>query len=54
VPAISFAVVYIGLGEKGQAFTWLEKAYAERNNFLAFLKCSRTSGLFAPIRALPI
>jgi TolB-like protein/DNA-binding winged helix-turn-helix (wHTH) protein/Tfp pilus assembly protein PilF len=30
--------VYIGLGDKEQAFVWLEKAYEERSNFLAFLK----------------
>jgi serine/threonine-protein kinase len=26
-----FAIVYIGLGEKDQAFTWLERAYEERS-----------------------
>jgi len=30
--------VYIGLGDKEQAFVWLEKAYQERSNYLAFLK----------------
>jgi len=30
--------VYIGLGDKEQAFAWLEKAYQERSNFLAYLK----------------
>lgn len=30
--------VYIGLGDKDQAFVWLEKAYLERSNYLAFLK----------------
>jgi eukaryotic-like serine/threonine-protein kinase len=30
VPAYSIALVYAGLGEKDQAFTWLEKAYEER------------------------
>jgi len=30
--------VYIGLGDKDQAFVWLEKAYQERSNYLAFLK----------------
>jgi tetratricopeptide (TPR) repeat protein len=38
VPAVSFAVVYVGLGEKDQAFTWLEKAYEERSSSLAYLK----------------
>ena len=30
--------VYVGLGDKEQAFVWLEKAYQERSNFVAFLK----------------
>jgi TolB-like protein/DNA-binding winged helix-turn-helix (wHTH) protein/Flp pilus assembly protein TadD len=30
--------VYIGLGDREQAFVWLEKAYQERSNYLAFLK----------------
>jgi TolB-like protein/Tfp pilus assembly protein PilF len=29
--AVSFAFVYAGLGEKDQAFAWLEKAYQERS-----------------------
>jgi len=30
--------VYIGLGEKDKAFEWLEKAYQERSNYVAYLK----------------
>ncbi|HLM24382.1 MAG TPA: winged helix-turn-helix domain-containing protein [Pyrinomonadaceae bacterium] len=30
--------VYIGLGDKDQAFAWLEKAYEERSNYVAYLK----------------
>jgi len=30
--------VYIGLGDKDQAFVWLEKAYQERSNYLPWLK----------------
>jgi eukaryotic-like serine/threonine-protein kinase len=30
VPATSVAVIYAGLGEKDQAFVWLEKGYEER------------------------
>lgn len=37
-PALSFAVVYTGLGQKDLAFEWLEKAYEERFNRLAYLK----------------
>ena len=39
VSAGSFALVYIGLGEKDQAFAWLEKAYEERSvTTLPYLK----------------
>ena len=30
--------VYIGLGDKDKAFEWLEKAYQERSNYIAYLK----------------
>jgi len=30
--------VYVGIGDKDRAFEWLEKAYQERSNYLAFLK----------------
>jgi tetratricopeptide (TPR) repeat protein len=30
VPSTSIALVYVGLGEKEQAFAWLEKGYEER------------------------
>jgi len=30
--------VYLGLGDKEQAFVWLEKAYQERSNYIAYLK----------------
>ncbi len=36
VPALGVALVYIGLGEKAQALAWLEKAYEERDEELAF------------------
>jgi tetratricopeptide (TPR) repeat protein len=29
--------VYIGLGDKEQAFFWLEKAYEERSNYIVYL-----------------
>jgi serine/threonine-protein kinase len=38
VPADSIALVYAGLGEKDQAFTWLEKAYEEHAFKMAWLK----------------
>jgi TolB-like protein/DNA-binding winged helix-turn-helix (wHTH) protein/Flp pilus assembly protein TadD len=34
----SLANVYIGLGDKDQAFFWLEKAYQGRSYYLAYLK----------------
>jgi len=38
VSSYSFAVVYAGLGEKDQAFQWLEKAYQDRADDLRQLK----------------
>ena len=38
VPPDSIALVYAGLGEKDQAFAWLEKAYGERSFGVAWLK----------------
>src|SRR6266702_813045 len=48
VPAFSFAVVYAGLEDKDQAFSWLEKAYDERFNRLAYLK---VEALWDPLRS---
>jgi TolB-like protein/Tfp pilus assembly protein PilF/predicted Ser/Thr protein kinase len=36
VAPYSFAAIYAGLGEKDQAFAWLDRAYADRSGFLAF------------------
>jgi DNA-binding winged helix-turn-helix (wHTH) protein/TolB-like protein/Flp pilus assembly protein TadD len=38
IPPFNFAVVYIGLGEKNEAFKWLDKAYKERSQLLTGLK----------------
>ena len=38
VPPYRIATVYNGLGEKDQAFEWLERAYEERSGSLVFLK----------------
>lgn len=40
VPAVSVAIIYAGLGDKDQAFAWLEKAYAEHVYSLVLLKVS--------------
>ena len=37
VTPASLVNVYIGLGDKEQAFFWLEKAYEERSNYVAYL-----------------
>ncbi len=49
-PALAFAIVHLGLGERDQALTWLEKAYAERFNRLAYL---RREPVWDPLRADP-
>ncbi|MGH2374875.1 MAG: tetratricopeptide repeat protein, partial [bacterium] len=38
VSSIRFAVVYLGLGENDQVFQWLDRAFEERDGFLAYLK----------------
>lgn len=40
VPPHAFVHVYIGLGEKDQAFAWLEKSFVERSNSLLWLGVS--------------
>jgi len=37
VTPVALVNVYIGLGDKDQAFVWLEKAYQERSNYMAYL-----------------
>jgi len=37
VPSLYVALIYIGLGDKDQAFTWLDKAYEERCEYLVYL-----------------
>jgi len=44
------AVVYVGLGDKEQAFTWLDKAYQDRSAPLLWLK---VEPLFDPLRDDP-
>jgi TolB-like protein/Tfp pilus assembly protein PilF len=50
VPAIHFAIIHIGLGERDEAFAWLEKAFEERSDQLAFLG---VEPLFDPLRDDP-
>ena len=49
-PALAFAVVHLGLGENDQALNWLEKAYEERFNRLAYL---RREPVWDPLRPDP-
>jgi tetratricopeptide (TPR) repeat protein len=50
VSAASFATVYLGLGDKEQALTWLEKAYEERSAGLLLLK---VNPILDPLRSEP-
>jgi len=38
VPAYSFAIVYVGMGEKDQALQWLERDYQDRGIDMLSLK----------------
>jgi hypothetical protein len=44
------AMIHAGLGDKDSAFTWLERAYAERDYHLRFLKVAPYWG---PLRSDP-
>jgi eukaryotic-like serine/threonine-protein kinase len=44
------AVIHIGLGEKDQAFEWLQKAYQDRSAWLVYL---RVDPYFDPVRSDP-
>jgi len=49
-PGLAFAIVHVGLGENDQALNWLEKAYEERFNRLAYL---RREPVWDPLRPDP-
>jgi TolB-like protein/Flp pilus assembly protein TadD len=50
IPAAAFVNAYLGLGDKEQAFYWLEQAFKEQSNILQFVK---THPYFDPIRDDP-
>ena len=50
VYSVGFARVYAGLGDKEQAFAWLEQAYEERSSALYFLK---VDPIWDPLRSDP-
>jgi serine/threonine-protein kinase len=51
VAAYSFALVYLGLGDKEEAFRWLEKSYEDRAG--ADIGWIRVDPLLAPLRGDP-
>ncbi len=50
VPAAAFLNAYLGLGDKEQAFAWLERSAEERSNIVQFLK---VHPFFDPLRDDP-
>jgi serine/threonine-protein kinase len=50
VPAYHFALVHVGLGERDEAFAWLERAHQERSDQMAYLG---VEPLLDPLRADP-
>ncbi|HEU5450341.1 MAG TPA: tetratricopeptide repeat protein [Terriglobales bacterium] len=50
VPAASFIITYMGLGDYDRAFAWIEKACQEHSNILQFVK---VHPLFDPLRQDP-
>jgi hypothetical protein len=36
-PPVRISVVYFTLGDRGRGFEWLEKAYVERSNGIAYM-----------------
>jgi tetratricopeptide (TPR) repeat protein len=50
VPSLYIAMVYTGLGDRQHAFEWLDKAYAERCEYLVYLP---TEPMADPLRSDP-
>lgn len=50
VPPIAFVIVHAALGENEAAFEWLDRAYAERSDFMVWLK---VHAAFDPLHADP-
>ena len=50
VPAAAFVNAYLGLGDKEEAFAWLEQGYKEHSNILQWLK---VHPYFDPLRDDP-
>jgi hypothetical protein len=50
VPAAAFVHAYLGVGDKEQAFAWMEQAYEEQSMILQYLK---VHPFFDPVRDDP-
>jgi hypothetical protein len=50
VPAVAFVFPILALGDREQAFVWLERAYEERSNWLQYVK---VHPFFDPMRNDP-
>jgi serine/threonine-protein kinase len=50
VSPVAFATLYLGLGDHARSLEWLERAYAERRGWLAYL---RVNPLLDPLRDEP-
>jgi TolB-like protein/Tfp pilus assembly protein PilF len=50
LPSLYIALVYTGMGDKEDAFQWLDKAYAERSEYLVYLP---TEPMADPLRGDP-
>ena len=50
VSPVAFQMIHLGLGNRDQAFAWLERAYEERRGWLAYLK---VESMFDPLRSDP-
>lgn len=50
VPSLYIALIYVGLGQKDDAFRWLDKAYDERCEYLVYLP---TEPMADPLRSDP-
>ena len=50
VRSTAIASVYAALGDKAQMYTWLDRAYADRDGMLAFMS---SQGVYRPYRSEP-
>jgi DNA-binding winged helix-turn-helix (wHTH) protein/TolB-like protein/lipoprotein NlpI len=50
IPPYDLALIFIGLGEREQAFAWLERAYADRSSEMIYFK---VEPMLAPLRSDP-